>query len=750
MSDFLDLQGAKDLNTDAIHIGAVANSVDPVTGAAIDTHVNRVGGIDYTLQGFWNALGPVKMPWTSADGGTLTQPNQAFLHPANGNYYSWTGAYPAGGYVVAPGTDPTAVTGYVPRTDLNLRSDLLSDTGSDNIAYNNIALSMTNQSLSKRLVSDIYLSDYPALVADGVSNDASVLLQALNDCKAINNAGNRPVLKFPANKRILVSYTVPTATSDPVIGNAARNSWYNFNDWSNTTWGDEAWVWEGGITIDLNGCTLLINGNDYSVFMSSTVHKKVQFKNGIIRNYDKTKKNACFILTLLWTTWFDVTITGFKYSRALNIYGERNEFYGLNLINNLTHLRLGGPELGTWDKNQANENRFYGLNMTAGGTSLAEPDNISCGFLEIYSSQCPRFFGGSWKANKNPLKIFGCWSGTFDGVFLETNGMSYDIKPWPGDTNLPPRGRRVHVYFDALNSPINNVKCAIHNIVFKNCYIGGYCNFLFSAGYRHFGDGVVRQMHIDGVLFEDCVWGSQVYFIHDYDDTLSMTHNVKTKGVKYWEGLVGTPLGVGASYSSLVQDRTIGQYRQTYPVAWDGDDFLSNPEVLMPGVSTGRAAFDNFTDGVKIGGESNATLGVYKESTFTPKLYAAGVDAAATYGVTYSFAQGQFIKIGRQVYAELVLNISSKGTLTGSEQITIGNLPYPPGYLSGYGGNESAVSMVVSYANFTGLTGDVRATVDAGTDRLTIKHNAGNSFVIASNLTAISGIRIGMTYISET
>ena len=124
MSDFLDLQGAKDLNTDAIHIGAVANSTDPATGAAIDTHVNRVGGTDYTLQGFWNALGPVLMPWTSVTGGTLTQPNQAFLHPANGNYYSWTGEYPVGGYVVAPGTDPTSVTGYVPRSDVSLRNKL--------------------------------------------------------------------------------------------------------------------------------------------------------------------------------------------------------------------------------------------------------------------------------------------------------------------------------------------------------------------------------------------------------------------------------------------------------------------------------------------------------------------------------------------------------------------------------------------------------------------------------------------------
>ena len=121
MSDFLDLQGAKDLNTDAIHISAVANSVDPVTGAAIDTHVNRVGGTDYTLQGFWNALGPVKMPWTSATGGTLTQPNQAFLHPANGNYYSWAGAFP---HVVAPGTNPIAVAGYVPRTDVVFRAEI--------------------------------------------------------------------------------------------------------------------------------------------------------------------------------------------------------------------------------------------------------------------------------------------------------------------------------------------------------------------------------------------------------------------------------------------------------------------------------------------------------------------------------------------------------------------------------------------------------------------------------------------------
>ena len=161
MSDFLTLQGSKDLNTDAIHIGAVANSVDPVTGAPIDTHVNRVGGTDYTLDGLYKALGPVVMPWTSVAGGTLTQPNQAFLHPANGNYYSWTGEYPAGGYAVAPGTDPTAVTGYVPRTDVSLRGALLDGP--------------LRQLLSGRFALRDFVSvmDFPGVVGNGVNDDTA-------------------------------------------------------------------------------------------------------------------------------------------------------------------------------------------------------------------------------------------------------------------------------------------------------------------------------------------------------------------------------------------------------------------------------------------------------------------------------------------------------------------------------------------------------------------------------------------------
>ena len=162
MSDFLDLQGAKDLNVDAIHIGAVANSVDPVTGAAIDTHVNRVGGTDYTLDGLYKALGPVVMPWTSVAGGTLTQPNQAFLHPVDGNYYSWGGEYPASGYVVAPGTDPTAVAGYVSRTDVVLRLDLASESGSELVGYQPAGNGAVATTVQSKLLETVSVKDFGA------------------------------------------------------------------------------------------------------------------------------------------------------------------------------------------------------------------------------------------------------------------------------------------------------------------------------------------------------------------------------------------------------------------------------------------------------------------------------------------------------------------------------------------------------------------------------------------------------------
>ena len=54
-------------------------------------------------------------------GGTLSSATDVLLHNATAKAYAWTGAFPK---VVVAGTDPAAVAGFVPRSDVLLRSEL--------------------------------------------------------------------------------------------------------------------------------------------------------------------------------------------------------------------------------------------------------------------------------------------------------------------------------------------------------------------------------------------------------------------------------------------------------------------------------------------------------------------------------------------------------------------------------------------------------------------------------------------------
>lgn len=107
------------------------------TGAIINQTLTPLGETTDTLKGRLDKLGIIYTDWGSAIGGMLTTPAQAFLNntvgsDGFGNYYSWSGVYPSGGHVVAPGTDPAAAgSGYTPRTDVVLRHELASDDGAD-------------------------------------------------------------------------------------------------------------------------------------------------------------------------------------------------------------------------------------------------------------------------------------------------------------------------------------------------------------------------------------------------------------------------------------------------------------------------------------------------------------------------------------------------------------------------------------------------------------------------------------------
>lgn len=103
-------------------------SFDVLLNSTDDTYQDRLGNTVPTAAGAIKALGPVPVNFTFTTGGTFTSRNQAAKNPPDGNWYGWGGdGFP---HDVAPGTDPTLPgSGYVPRTDVVLRSDLAANGG---------------------------------------------------------------------------------------------------------------------------------------------------------------------------------------------------------------------------------------------------------------------------------------------------------------------------------------------------------------------------------------------------------------------------------------------------------------------------------------------------------------------------------------------------------------------------------------------------------------------------------------------
>lgn len=134
MADVLtvqDLEAAK--KHDTFHSEVITGRAGgSVSGSEIDTATNTVTGqVQTTLPKVLRDIGFKPASFTFVTGGTLgvTDADKCIYNPApagDGNWYSWGGNLP---HTVAPGADPTAVAGYVPRTDVVLRADLAATSG---------------------------------------------------------------------------------------------------------------------------------------------------------------------------------------------------------------------------------------------------------------------------------------------------------------------------------------------------------------------------------------------------------------------------------------------------------------------------------------------------------------------------------------------------------------------------------------------------------------------------------------------
>ena len=133
-----DLETAK--KHDTFHSEVITGKAGGLaSGVDIDTATNAVTGqAQTTMPKVLRDVGFKPASFNFVTGGTLglADADKCIYNPApsgDDNWYSWGGNLP---HTVAPGADPAAVgSGYVPRTDVILRSDLASESGSELVGY---------------------------------------------------------------------------------------------------------------------------------------------------------------------------------------------------------------------------------------------------------------------------------------------------------------------------------------------------------------------------------------------------------------------------------------------------------------------------------------------------------------------------------------------------------------------------------------------------------------------------------------
>ena len=174
MSDVLtitDLEAAK--KHDTFHSEVITGKTGGLSaGADIDYSTNAVTGqVQKTLPKILRDLDMKVQTWTATTGGTLTDASQVFLNDitasaGKGNYYAWTGAFPK---VVAAGTDPAAIAGFVMRSDAGLRDELSDPDGAEKYLELHIA----------RWRDEGDVRGWGA-VGDGITDDTAAFQNAIN------------------------------------------------------------------------------------------------------------------------------------------------------------------------------------------------------------------------------------------------------------------------------------------------------------------------------------------------------------------------------------------------------------------------------------------------------------------------------------------------------------------------------------------------------------------------------------------
>lgn len=703
MSDVLtitDLETAK--KHDTFHSEVITGKAGGVsTGADIDYATSKVTGqTQKTLPKVLRDLGMMVQTWTATTGGTLTDASQVFLNDitasaGKGNYYAWTGSLPK---VVAAGTDPAAVAGFVARSDAALRSELgdfVARVNTPTDIASTQKIGTTVETLSRyggaqgggRYIITAGTSPYPS-VDPQVAPDRYAKLLPLpgtNYGYSLLQAGGKNNLDpSTTTSRVINQLLAKIYAESPLIGGLIHAE------------GGQYYLAEAVVRPTAGAKHLGVIGersnNSYGTYESRTVF---YFDDGLVGTV------AMDFFDTQFMTFSDFAMRGQSLKGGLRL-GKDGSYvpgFGGHLLERIQAtyctdgilLRNGGA--CTLRDIQVAENFNRGLalessgdtnlyNVYANGNNKDTADSSLTKGVGLYigvGSNNTNIFGGKLEFNSKGLVVHG------------SNGVNY-----------------VGLQFD-YNSMANLVVSAIDDAV-------NACRGNHATGCRFLSGGVVAGLQKAGIYLDSAL-GSVALSITGggIQAAGSGAYDTSTAGV------IGPKNGIYANGNNTYSLDVIG-----------GDMLLSYPGVDYAVVATGTGTTVklNGTGGKKTSLEANgAKVHVGFNSKQASSLALIGSSGSAT----YSIASYDCEVIDGYASVDMQIALSSVGSLAGDISIT--GIPYI---------NTSTAQASVAFGMVAGLSYDLFGYILPGESNVILWKKTGGggiSRLTASDLTNLTLIR---------
>ena len=178
----LDLQNTKvriDHFAELIDGTPSGTSTNPITGTVHPTYERAIENLGFKPASF-----------NFVTGGTLGvyDADKCIYNPApagDNNWYSWSGSLP---HDVDPGTNPTADVQWVDRTDVTLRSDLASKSGSGLVGYQPAGTGAVATTVQSKLRETVSVTDFYANGVSGARVDPTGVIDSTAGIQAAIDA----------------------------------------------------------------------------------------------------------------------------------------------------------------------------------------------------------------------------------------------------------------------------------------------------------------------------------------------------------------------------------------------------------------------------------------------------------------------------------------------------------------------------------------------------------------------------------